>query len=287
MDSKGHMEIYSLVGKSGTGKSFQANSLCARLGIDSIIDDGLFIENGRIHAGKSAKRQATKIGAIKTALFKDAAQRSEVLNAIRKVSPKSILIIGTSDGMVDKIAAGLELSRPEHRMYIEEITTEDEREAAHKRRYESGEHVIPAPTFQIKKDFSGYFIHPIKSIKDLTDDFFDAKNPFVERDIRNPFAERSVVRPTYSYLGNYSISDKAINDIVMLSAKDVETVCSITRVFVRNRSEGAIVEVDATVRYGVNVIDSAEALQRVTAEKVEEMTSINILEVDVRVIGLN
>ena len=37
------MKVYGLIGKSGTGKSFQAVNLCKRLKIESIIDDGLFI----------------------------------------------------------------------------------------------------------------------------------------------------------------------------------------------------------------------------------------------------
>ena len=63
------MKVYALVGKSGTGKSYQAINLCRDRDIESIIDDGLFICRGKAMAGKSAKREATKIGAIKTALF--------------------------------------------------------------------------------------------------------------------------------------------------------------------------------------------------------------------------
>ena len=38
------MKVYALVGKSGTGKSYQAVNLCKELNIEAIIDDGLFIE---------------------------------------------------------------------------------------------------------------------------------------------------------------------------------------------------------------------------------------------------
>ena len=61
------MKIYGLIGKSGTGKSFQAVGFCERENIKGIIDDGLFIMNGAILAGMSAKRQVTKVGAIKEA----------------------------------------------------------------------------------------------------------------------------------------------------------------------------------------------------------------------------
>ena len=37
------MQVYTLVGKSGSGKSFHAMELCKKKQIDGIIDDGLFI----------------------------------------------------------------------------------------------------------------------------------------------------------------------------------------------------------------------------------------------------
>ena len=65
------MKVYSLTGKSGTGKSYQAMNICRDKNIESIIDDGLFIYKNRVEAGISAKRQKTMVGAIKTALFTD------------------------------------------------------------------------------------------------------------------------------------------------------------------------------------------------------------------------
>ena len=94
------MKVYGLIGKSGTGKSFQAVNLCKRLKIESIIDDGLFICRNKVVAGISAKRQPTKVGAVKSALFYKEEHMTEVKEAIQRVKPLSILIIGTSDGMV-------------------------------------------------------------------------------------------------------------------------------------------------------------------------------------------
>ena len=37
------MDVYTLAGKSGTGKSFHAMNLCRKYNIEAIIDDGLFI----------------------------------------------------------------------------------------------------------------------------------------------------------------------------------------------------------------------------------------------------
>jgi ABC-type glutathione transport system ATPase component len=51
------MKVYALVGKSGTGKSYQAQNLCRELKIKGIIDDGLFIYENKVISGISAKRQ--------------------------------------------------------------------------------------------------------------------------------------------------------------------------------------------------------------------------------------
>lgn len=150
------MKVYSLTGKSGTGKSYQAMNLCNEENIESIIDDGLFIYHSRVEAGISAKRQKTHVGAIKTALFTQDAHQQDVASRIRELSPDSILIIGTSDRMADKIVARLGLPPVSRRIHIEDITTEEERETAEKQRIGQGKHVIPVPTLQLKRDFAGY-----------------------------------------------------------------------------------------------------------------------------------
>ena len=144
------MKIYTLVGKSGTGKSFHAMELCRKKHIEAIIDDGLFIYQSTVVAGISAKREATKIGAVKVALFQRDEVRDEVAEAIAEKAPASILILGTSLGMTDKIILRLgllpdveSLSQVE-RIFIEDITTQEERAAARTQRDVMGKHVILA-----------------------------------------------------------------------------------------------------------------------------------------------
>ena len=117
------MKVYTLTGKSGTGKSYQAINLCKEKNIESIIDDGLFIYRNRVEAGISAKRQKTMVGAIKTALFTLDEHAESVARRIRELSPKSLLIIGTSDRMTDKIVERLSLPEVSERIYIENITS--------------------------------------------------------------------------------------------------------------------------------------------------------------------
>ena len=161
------MKVYTLTGKSGTGKSYQAINLCREKNIESIIDDGLFIYHNRVEAGISAKRQKTTVGAIKTALFTLDDHAESVASKIKELQPETLLIIGTSDRMTDKIVARLGLPAVSERIYIEDITSEEERKIADKQRHVLGKHVIPVPTLQLKRDFAGYFLDPMRIFKGI------------------------------------------------------------------------------------------------------------------------
>ena len=72
------MYICALVGPSGTGKSHRALWVAKEHNIDYIIDDGLLIRGNGVVAGKSAKREKTRVGAVKTAVFTDDEHAFEV-----------------------------------------------------------------------------------------------------------------------------------------------------------------------------------------------------------------
>ena len=270
------MKVYGLIGKSGTGKSYQAVNLCRERGIVSIIDDGLFICRNQVLAGISAKRQPTKIAAVKTALFHEDGHMESVKEAIRKTAPESILILGTSDRMVDKIAARLSIHGIDERIYIEDITTEAEREAAYKQRHDMGQHVIPAPTFQIKRQFSGYFMSPLRILKDF--------GPWRDQ------SEKSVVRPTYSYLGEYKISEKVLSDIADCARRELCNICDVVKVIISgNRvenEEGMDVFIITDFYYDEDIPAKAMAYQKRVAEQIEAMTMFNVNRVDLDVRGL-
>ena len=265
------MKVYGLIGKSGTGKSFQAVNLCKQLNIESIIDDGLFICRNKVIAGISAKRQKTRVGAVKSALFYNDAHRDEVVEAINRIKPSSILVLGTSDEMVDRIVKRLELGRIGKRIYIEDITTEADRAIAQKQRNELGQHAIPAPTFQLKRQFSGYFMTPMRM---LLREFTPGK----------ALSEKSVVRPTYSYLGGYKISEKVMSDIAECVRREDGDIAELSKVSVFPVQEGVDMYVAINIKYGTDLFGAAERYQKNLAGKIEEMTSFNVnsLEVEVR-----
>ncbi|MDR2296196.1 MAG: Asp23/Gls24 family envelope stress response protein [Clostridiales Family XIII bacterium] len=267
------MKIYALVGKSGSGKSYQAIDLCGRLEIESILDDGLFILGNRVLAGISAKRQDTKVKAIKTALFTEEAHRDAVARKIESIRPESILVIGTSDRMIEKIVGRLGLPSPAETIRIDAITTEEERKIAHVQRNELGKHIIPAPSIQLKREFSGYFMHPLRMIRG-------------GRNERARVSNRSVVRPAFSYPGKYTISTRALLDIALIVCGDEARIRTVLKASADNGDAGAVVNLSVVLHYGTNIIDAAEALQRRVAEQVESMTAFHADAVNIEVRGL-
>ena len=159
------IRVYAFVGPSGTGKSYRAQMVASENNITYIIDDGLLINENNVIAGDSAKKAPTKIETIKKAIFVNEEDRKKMKEALKKYKPESILILGTSDDMIEKITSNLGLKKPEKTIYINQVATDEEMETAKRMRTTEGKHVIPVPTFEIKRDFSGYILDPLQIFK--------------------------------------------------------------------------------------------------------------------------
>jgi len=264
------MRAYTLVGKSGTGKSFHAMNLAKKLDIKAIIDDGLFIYDNIVIAGISAKKATTKIGAVKTALFYKEEHRISVIKAIETKNPKTILILGTSDEMIEKIIERLELKLDGEpiKIRIEDITTEEERATAQIERQRYGKHVIPAPTMQLKKNFAGYFMTPLNLFRG------------------NAHTERTVVRPPFSYKGEYIIGEEVITDIIFLAAKEVPGIKKILRVVHSPNVDDYKLHILIRIKEGYPLWETAYDFQKEVNDKIEYMTAFNVTKVDCEVRGI-
>ena len=189
------MKVYAFIGSSGTGKSFKAQAVAAENNIECIIDDGLLIRGNIVLAGKSAKKAETKVQTVRDAIFSTKEEQEEMKKAFKKYKVKTLLILGTSDEMLNRIKANLSLPEFTKIIRIEDVSTEEEMTTAKRIRKTQGKHVVPVPTFEIKKDFSGIMLDPLQVFRTKKD-----KNPY-------PAADRSIIRPTFSYLGKFTISD--------------------------------------------------------------------------------
>lgn len=261
-----NIEVYAFVGPSGTGKSYRAQMVAGAYNIKFIIDDGLLVKENTIVAGQSAKKAPTKIETIKKALFNDANQKSEMQEAIIKLNPKSILILGTSDKMVKTIAENLGLPPIKKTIYITDVATEEEIENARRIRTTEGKHVIPVPTFELKKDFSGYLLDPLQIFKSQGLN----GNPYI--------AEKSIIRPTFNYIGNFTISDNVFKQIIEVQAKDIKSISKIIRIRVNKSEEGPNVYIEVEIVYGFNIITELKKFKERCIRDIERQTRMNVTE---------
>jgi len=256
-----------LCGRSGSGKSHKAIELSSRIGADAIIDDGLFIASGRIMEGISAKTVKTKVGAVKTAVFTDDEHARKVREAIALIRPKHILVLGTSEKMIFVICERLGIPAPGKIVQIEDISTEQQIKKAHELREQEGMHVIPVPTPQVRKTFSGFLIDPKRAFK------------------TNETKTKTVIRPTYSYLGSYEIAGRVIDQIVERNVAATPGCGQL--VFTGNEStpSGVYIKVVMLAERGVKLRQVAAILQKKISQTVNHMTSFTVLGVEVEVRG--
>ena len=266
------MKVYSFTGKSGTGKSYQAIRVAKEKGIPALIDDGLLIYRNKIVAGNSAKKCESKAKAMRTALFNYEDQRSDVQKKIKSLKIKKLLVLGTSDRMVDIITDTLELPRAMERLYIEDFTSAGERELAAERRNNHGEHVIPAPMGDLKRDFAGYFMNPQRLLKNWT----------LANDETDKY-EKTVVMPQYAYCGNYTINENVIGDIIRIVAKKYRRNIRVTNFYNNGKTGNLVIELDLKVRKTVDCIRSCIILQRDVKRSIEQMTSFQVKCINIKI----
>ncbi len=256
------IKVYAFVGPSGTGKSYRAQMVAAENGIEYIIDDGLLIKGNDIVAGTSAKKAATKIETVKHALFLEEKEREEIRKAFEKENLESILILGTSDGMVEKIAENLGLPKIQKTIYIQDVATETEIEQAKRMRTVEGKHVIPVPTFELKKEFSGYLLDPLQIFKSKG----KGKDPYI--------TEKSIIRPTFSYLGNFTISENVFKTILEYVASKNEYIYRVAKIRVDKSDRGLELYMEVIVVYGCNVYSVLKEFREKCKKEVEKLTTM-------------
>jgi hypothetical protein len=274
-------KVYALVGESGTGKSFHAKLVAQKYRISLIIDDGLLIKDNRIIAGRSAKEEKSYMGAVRAALFDGEDQRREVAARLAIEKFHKILVLGTSDKMICKIAGQVGLPRPGKFIRIEDIASRDEIETALRTRRIEGKHVIPAPQTEVKRSYADIFFDAIRVRK---------KNTGPQSIVVTPIHEKSLVRPLYSRRERVKISEMALSQMALLSINVYDADIKVKRISVKNaRREGRL----AGDHHGYRLVllvdlpdnrelgDLITSLQQYVIEDIERFTGILIEEINI------
>lgn len=274
MSFRNKLQVYAFVGPSGTGKSYRAQMVASENEINYIIDDGLFIKENEIIAGISAKKAPTKIETVKHALFIENSEKTNILKAIEKYKPEKILILGTSDNMVKKIAENLKLPEITKIIYISDIATPEEMEKARHIRITEGKHVIPVPTFELKKDFSGYILDPLQ--------IFKSKG----KGVKPYISEKSIIRPTFSYLGNFTISDTVFRQIIEYLTGKTDAIYKVVKTRVDKDIDGPYIYMEVIVMYGYNIIEAIKEFKIKACKEIEKLTAMNVQKIEVVAKGI-
>lgn len=263
--------VYALVGESGTGKSYHSKILAEQYNINALIDDGLLIQDEKIIAGHSAKREKTYMGAVRAALFDDKEHRDSVAKVLKKSHIKRILILGTSEKMVSKIAMRLQLPQPSKIINIKDIATEEEIAIATKSRQVEGKHVIPVPSIEVKKSYPQIF-------SDSMHDFF-SKGIFKKK--KGKLLEKSIVEPEFSKKGRLEISEAALTQMVMHCVEESAPDVKVKKITIKTDSRGYRLIVTIDVPFGTQLTGKVHKLQEYIIDKIETYTGILIEEVSI------
>ena len=176
--------------------------------------------------------------------------------------------------MVHKIANNLELPEIEKIIRIEDIASPEEMETAQRIRKTEGKHVIPVPTFEIKKDFSGYILDPLQIFKSKG----KGKVPYV--------SEKSIIRPTFSYLGNFTISDNVFRQIIEYLAGKTDFIYKILKIRVEKNPEGPSIYMEVIVLFGFDIMKGLTEFKNKAKKEIERLTTMNIQRINVVAKGI-
>ena len=263
------IEVTAFVGPAGTGKSHRATLVARQNGIDVIIDDGLVISRGRILAGRSAKSEINRLRAIRRAIFDYPEHRDEVANYLAKNSPPKIMILATSDEMIEKITRRLGLNPTVKTIRISDISSPDEIKAALRERKEKKQHVVPVAKAQIQHNFAGKLVSQIRG-------FFKGRDKDESRN--------TIVKPLFSFNGKVTIGSDAIlemcrkllelgNHIRKIRSIDIET--DEDRISLN-------IEIDLNLS-GRSALSIAKTLQHKMRMGLSYFTGMEIRQVNIRV----
>lgn len=262
--------VYALVGKSGTGKSFRARLLADKLKISYIVDDGLLIHESSIVAGKSAKQEKYYLSAIKTALFSCPRHRKDVVDAINKHKVKKILLIGTSEKMINRVVEKLGLPAVIQVVKIEEIASKNDIKMAVKSRYEEGKHVIAVPAIEIKRDYS-------QILSDSLRIFFRGDRGRDQGE-KVSFFDKSIVQPSFQTqgktTGKVSISEAALTEMILHCIDEYDTDIDVLKVKVKKSKVGYRINLSVGVPYGKKLAGGLHELRAYIHANLQKYTGI-------------
>ena len=278
------ISVIAFYGGSGTGKSFRAKLVAQKYHIKEIIDDGLLIYEDEILAGHSAKLEKSYMGAVRAALFDDKEHRDEVARAIQAHKLNRILILGTSEKMVSKIAMRLQLPMPEKFIKIEDIATPEQIDQARISRQIEGKHVIPVRAYEVQSEGSygrifvtkvkvslarrKFFRHLFKNIKDEPSD-------------NTKLFEKSVVKPAFAVTVRKNISQAYLARTAARSLTVLNQNIRLKRLAIKADASGYRLFITVDVPFGEQLTEVSNNIKKSIVSGIESDAGILVEDVSI------
>ena len=147
--------------------------------------------------------------------------------------------------------------------------------AAKRIRQTEGKHVIPVPTFEIKKDFSGYLLDPLQIFKSKG----KGEKPYI--------SEKSIIRPTFSYMGNFTISDTVFGQIIEYVAKRTNAIYKVTKVRITPNQVNTEIYIEVVLLFGYNIYNALKEFKIKSKKEIENLTAMNVGNIDILAKGIH
>lgn len=280
------LQVFAFFGPSGTGKSFRAKLVAQKYHIKAIIDDGLLIYEDNILAGHSAKLEDSYMGAVRVALFDDKKHRDSVALAIQQKQLKKILLLGTSEKMVNKIAMRLQLPLPEKYIRIEDIATPQQIEEARISRQIEGKHVIPVRAYEVKESgsYSRIFVTKVKvrlSKKKFFRHFFKNEEKKNQVEVNAKLFEKSVVRPAFSVTARKNISQAHLASLAAGAIAGFNGTIRLKSLNIKADKTGYRFFVTIDVPFGEPLTELSKNLKTYVTSSIEKNTGILLEDISI------
>ena len=99
-------------------------------------------------------------------------------------------------------------------------------------------------------------------------------------------ADKSIVRPTFSYMGDYIISDNVINSIAIHEAQKIDGLIKVQNINLRKTGHGVHIDMTVILQYGCDIFSVCKNIQLAVRNNVEQYTSINARRINILVKNL-
>ena len=104
-------------------------------------------------------------------------------------------------------------------------------------------------------------------------------------------SEKSIIRPTFSYMGNFTISDSVFRQIIDCVVDKIKEVHKISRCIIKKNNEqddgGVYIYIEVVINFGFNVNEAMGKLKHKIIKEIENLTAMNVKNIEIVVKGVN